>query len=68
VRAVESDVRIGDDSCITQIVGARGVWQQAVQKENIALLGRHRRELFAVFDMGAESVCDGRVEAFGVII
>lgn len=44
------------------------MWQQAVQKENISLLGRDRRELFAVFDMGAEPIRDGRVEAFRVII
>ena len=68
VRPVERDVGVGDDPCITQIVGTGGVRQQAVQKEDIALLCRHRRELFAVFDVAADSVRDGWVEAFRVII
>lgn len=39
-----------------------------MQKENIAFLGRDRRELVTFLDMAAQSVRDGRVEALGMII
>ena len=68
VRLSQGDVRVGDDARVVQEVGAGDVGEEAMEDEDVALLGGDGRVLLAVLDVGPDVAGDGRVQALGVVV
>lgn len=68
VRAVEANVRVGDDSRIMQIVWACHMRKQPVQENHVSFLSDDRGKLLTVFDVLAVLSFNGRVQAFRMFV
>lgn len=64
VRAVEANVRVGDDSRIMQIVWACHMRKKPVQENHVSFFSDDRGKLPAVFNVLAVLSFNGRVQAF----